>query len=57
MGDTEPQDPGAGPAREPTPEEIEANEERHKRRVNGYLQLLKDKNLNFRWREIGRAHV
>jgi HEAT repeat protein len=50
MGDTEPQVSAPGPAREPTPEEIAANEERYKRRVAGYIQLLKDKNLNFRWR-------
>ena len=50
MGDFEPQVSTPEPAREPTPEEIAANEEQHKRRVAGYIQLLKDKNLNFRWR-------
>jgi HEAT repeat protein len=50
MGDTESQVSAPEPAREPIPEEISANEERYKRRVAGYIQLLKDKNLNFRWR-------
>ena len=50
MGDAEPQVSTPEQAREPTPEEIAANEERQKRRVAGYIQLLKDKNLNFRRR-------
>ncbi|MHB8052866.1 MAG: HEAT repeat domain-containing protein [Methanoregula sp.] len=50
MGEIEPQVSGSEPAREQAPEEIAANEERRKRLVAGYIQLLKDKNLNFRWR-------
>ena len=50
MGDFEPQVPASEPVGEPTPEEIAASEEQYRRRVAGYIQLLKDKNLTFRWR-------
>jgi len=35
---------------EPTADELAARTERQKLRINGYITLLKDPNLNYRWR-------
>src|SRR5512137_1023991 len=43
-------DPGSLPAGEPIPEGIAADDEQHKKRIAGYIELLKDNNLNFRVR-------
>jgi HEAT repeat protein len=38
------------PSPELTPDELEAIKERKRLRIKGYLTLLKDPNLNYRWR-------
>jgi hypothetical protein len=50
VGNFEPQVIGAESPVEPTPSEFAAIDERRKLRIKGYLTLLKDPNLNFRWR-------
>ena len=35
---------------EPTPDDLAAITERQKLRIRGYITLLKDPNLNYRWR-------
>ena len=54
IGDSEPQVSAPEPVLDPTSDEIAVNEEWHKRREAGYIQLLKDKNLNF-WRRADEA--
>ena len=50
MGDTELTAPEGKPTREPTPEELGMLEEQRKARIRGYIALLKDPNLTFRWK-------
>ena len=41
---------GAETLPEPTPDELVKINERKKLRIKGYITLLKDPNLNYRWR-------
>ena len=50
MGNPETQVHGDKTSTEPTPDEIAAVQERKKLRIKGYITLLKDPNLNYRWR-------
>lgn len=50
MGDTETTAPEGKSTREPTPEELGILEEQRKVRIQGYIALLKDPNLTFRWK-------
>src|SRR4030042_6284895 len=50
MGSPETQVPGNAPVPEPTPAELAAQQERKKLRIKGYITLLSDPNLNYRWR-------
>ena len=50
MSSPETQAMSAEPFPEPTPDELEKIKERKKLRIKGYITLLKDPNLNYRWR-------
>ncbi|PKL64437.1 MAG: hypothetical protein CVV32_08930 [Methanomicrobiales archaeon HGW-Methanomicrobiales-3] len=50
MGDAELSDPKGVPSRESEPEDPGILEERRKEQVKGYIALLKDPNLTFRWK-------
>jgi HEAT repeat protein len=50
MGDTELPVPDVGSPRDPTVEELDVRDEQRKKQVLGYIALLKDPNLTFRWK-------
>jgi hypothetical protein len=50
MGNPETQENVSQSSDEPTADELAAMTESRKQRIRGYIALLKDPNLNYRWR-------